>query len=70
MTKQNQVCLQISLLVIKSKLEIETDNNERSIPIKENKDWAEIQTKMKDWFGLEILPPQYEKKISREIKVE
>jgi len=44
-------------------LEIETDNNERSIPIKENKDWAEIQTKMKDWFGLEILPPQYEKKL-------
>lgn len=46
------------------------DNNERPIPIKENKDWAEIRTKIKEWFGLEILPPQYEKKISTEIKVE
>lgn len=70
MTKQNQVLPSDQSIVIKSKLEIKTDDNERSIPIKENKDWAEIQTKMKDWFGLEILPPQYKKKISREIKVE
>lgn len=41
-----------------------------SIPIKANKDWVEIQSKIKEWFGLEILPPQYEKKISTEIKVE
>lgn len=46
------------------------DGNGRPIPIKENKDWTEIQTKIKEWFGLEILPPQYEKKISTEIKVE
>lgn len=35
-----------------------------------NKDWGEIQSKIKEWFGIEILPPQYEKKISTEIKVE
>lgn len=46
------------------------DDKEQPIPIKENKDWAEIRTKIKEWFGLEILPPQYEKRISTEIKVE
>ncbi len=46
------------------------DENGQLLPIKDNKAWAEIQTKIKEWFGLEILPPQYEKKISTEIKVE
>lgn len=46
------------------------DDKGQPIPIKENKDWAEIRTKIKEWFGLEILPPQYEKRISTEIKVE
>jgi len=46
------------------------DENGQPVPIKDNPDWTEIQTKIKEWFGLEILPPQYEKKISTEIKVE
>lgn len=46
------------------------DETGHLIPIQQNKDWTEIQTKIKDWFGLEILPPQYEKRISTEIKVE
>ena len=46
------------------------DEKGQPIPIKMNKDWAEIQTKIEEWFGLEIMPPQYEKKISTEIKVE
>lgn len=46
------------------------DENGSLIPIKANEDWGEIQSKIKEWFGLEILPPQYEKKISTEIKVE
>lgn len=46
------------------------DNDGKTIPINENKDWKEIQTKISEWFGLEILPPKYEKKISTEIKVE
>lgn len=46
------------------------DDKGQPIPIKENKDWDEIRTKIKEWFGLEILPPQYEKRISTEIKVE
>lgn len=46
------------------------DENGQLLPIKDNKAWAEIQTKIKEWFGLEILPPKYEKKISTEIKVE
>lgn len=46
------------------------DEQGKPIPIKDNKDWAEIKAKIYEWFGLEILPPQYEKKISTEIKVE
>lgn len=46
------------------------DENGEPIPIKENEDWKEIQTKISEWFGLEVLPPRYEKKISTEIKVE
>lgn len=39
-------------------------------PIKENKDWKEIVDRIKEWFGVEIIPPQYEKGISTEIIVE
>ena len=46
------------------------DEHGQLVPIEKNKDWNEIQTKIKEWFGLEILPPQYEKKISTEIRVE
>lgn len=47
-----------------------TNEKGEPIPIKANKDWGEIQSKIKEWFGIEILPPQYEKRISTEIKVE
>lgn len=46
------------------------DENGEPLPIKDNKDWKEITDKIQEWFGLEILPPKYEKKISTEIKVE
>ena len=46
------------------------DKDGLPIPIKDNKDWTEIQYIIKKWFDVEILPPQYEKKISTEIKVE
>lgn len=46
------------------------DEKGELIPIKENEEWEEIQNKIKEWFGLEILPPKYEKKISTEIKVD
>ncbi len=39
------------------------------LPIKENHDWNEITKLVKDWFGVTLNPPQYEKGISTEIKV-
>lgn len=46
------------------------DKDGLQIRIKDNKDWNEIQNIIKKWFDVDILPPQYEKKISTEIKVE
>lgn len=39
-------------------------------PINFNSDWTEIVTRINDWFGVELTPPQYEKGISTEIIVE
>lgn len=39
-------------------------------PVKQNKEWKEIVEKIKDWFGVDLVPPQYEKGISTEIIVE
>ena len=41
---------------------------DRDIPISENKDWSVIQEKIKEWFGVNLYPPQYEKGVSIEIK--
>lgn len=40
------------------------------IPIERNRCWEEIQDKIEYWFGVKLLPPMYEKKVSTEIKVE
>jgi len=37
------------------------------VDVKNNKDWKEIQKKIDDWFGVELLLPQYEKGISTKI---
>ncbi|WP_046403118.1 ATP-binding protein [Odoribacter sp. N15.MGS-14] len=43
---------------------------DKDIDIKENEEWQEIAKQVKDWFGVELLVPQYTKGISTEIKVE
>jgi len=40
------------------------------IAVKQNKDWAEIVSRIKDWFGVVILPPQYDPANSTKIIVE
>lgn len=40
------------------------------LKIKDNKEWQEISTRIKEWFGVELIPPKYEKGISTEIRVE
>lgn len=44
-----------------------TDN---TIQPSSNKAWEEIHDQINRWFGVELLPPQYTKKVSTEIKVE
>lgn len=46
------------------------DDNGLDIPINENKNWKEIQEKIEYWFGVQLLPPMYEKRVSTEITVE
>jgi hypothetical protein len=41
-----------------------------AMPIKENKDWKEIVERIEEWFGVDLIPPQYERGISTEIIVE
>lgn len=43
---------------------------DRQEEIKDNKDWQIISKRIREWFGVELLPPQYEKGISTEIIVE
>lgn len=43
---------------------------DRGIPAKDNNDWAEITTKIKEWFGVDLQEPNYTKGVSTEIKVE
>lgn len=40
------------------------------VTLKENKDWAEIITKIKEWFGVDLQAPTYEKGVSTEIITE
>lgn len=35
----------------------------------ENSEWKEIRSKIREWFGVELQPPQYQKRVSTEIKV-
>jgi hypothetical protein len=35
--------------------------------VKDNKNWKEIVDRIKDWFGVELIAPKYEKKMSTEI---
>lgn len=46
------------------------DDNGVDIPITENENWKEIQEKIAYWFGVQLLPPMYEKRVSTEITVE
>lgn len=46
------------------------DDKGVDIPINENKNWKEIQDKIEYWFGVQLLPPMYEKRVSTEITVE
>lgn len=43
---------------------------DRDIKVKENRDWIEINDKIRDWFGVDLQAPDYTKGISTEIKVE
>jgi predicted ATPase len=36
-------------------------------PVKDNKNWNEIVCRIKEWFGVELIAPKYEKKMSTEI---
>ncbi|GHV70429.1 chromosome segregation protein SMC [Bacteroidia bacterium] len=50
---------------------IDTDNgNQKKVSIEENEDWKEIKRQVQNWFGIELVPPQYEKGISTEIASE
>lgn len=46
------------------------DDSGTEIPIENNECWKEIQDKITYWFGVQLQPPMYEKKVSTEIKVE
>ena len=50
-------------------IDVEDEKGEL-IPSNKNQNWKEIQDKINYWFGVQLLPPMYEKKISTEIKVE
>jgi hypothetical protein len=45
-----------------------TDKEDLSIKV--NQDWKEIVLKIKEWFGVDLVAPQYERGISTEIVVE
>jgi energy-coupling factor transporter ATP-binding protein EcfA2 len=36
----------------------------------ENKNWKEVETKIKDWFGVNLVHPRYQKGVDTEIKAE
>ncbi len=40
------------------------------VPIKENNDWKEIVDRINNWFGVDLLVPEYEKRVGTEIKSE
>jgi predicted ATPase len=40
------------------------------IPIEQNIEWAEIIKRIKEWFNIDLLPPQYDPQTSTEIIVE
>jgi hypothetical protein len=42
---------------------------DKSIPVKENKDWEQIVDKIEEWFGVKLNPPQYEKGESIDIEL-
>ncbi len=42
----------------------------QDIAVENNNDWKEIASRIKEWFGVELLCPQYKKTISTEIIVE
>ena len=42
----------------------------QDIAVENNNDWKEIALRIKEWFGVELLCPQYKKTISTEIIVE
>lgn len=46
------------------------DGDGVDIPIEQNINWGEIQNKIAYWFGVQLLPPMYEKRVSTEIRVE
>lgn len=46
------------------------DENGIDIPVNKNEKWKELTKLVSDWFGMKLLPPHYQKKISTEIKVE
>ncbi|MDR3219311.1 MAG: ATP-binding protein [Dysgonamonadaceae bacterium] len=43
------------------------NENQEHVNIKNDEDWIEIKQKIKEWFNVELLLPQYEKGISTEI---
>jgi predicted ATP-dependent endonuclease of OLD family len=43
------------------------DENQENASIENNENWKEIKQKIKEWFDVELLLPQYEKGISTEI---
>jgi predicted ATPase len=41
-----------------------------NIPIEKNTEWTEIIKRIKEWFNIDLLPPQYDQQTSTEIIVE
>lgn len=46
------------------------DERGEDIPIAKNVKWNTLTKQIEQWFGVKLLPPQYKKKVSTEIKVE
>lgn len=47
----------------------DNDGKDIPLPVKENTAWKEILDRIKEWFGVHLNPPDYEKGVSTEIKV-
>ncbi|HLC17324.1 MAG TPA: AAA family ATPase, partial [Thermodesulfovibrionia bacterium] len=48
---------------------VDKNNTPVPLPVSDNKNWKEVTEKIRDWFGVKLKTPFYEKGVSTEIKV-